>query len=151
MNITFKNAQIEDTRLLVDIYNQSFYDDYIRFGYCPGYGKTEEEMQQSMSSTTKYLILCDGNPIGVFSYKKLEENIYHIGCLCIIPKYQNKGIGTIAFKHILTLCENWKRITLDTPFQKKENVTFYTKKCGMQQGEIKTDGNVKIIEFFLQR
>ena len=38
MDISYRNANIEDVDLLIEIYNASFYSDYIKYGECPGYG-----------------------------------------------------------------------------------------------------------------
>ena len=59
MVIEFKQATIEDAELLDNIYNASFYSDYIRFGECPGYGKTIEMMEESIRKYPKHIILCD--------------------------------------------------------------------------------------------
>ena len=48
MMINFRQAAMEDAGLLVDIYNAAFFSDYLRFGACPGYGKTIEMMEGSM-------------------------------------------------------------------------------------------------------
>lgn len=57
MNIEYRWAEIEDTEMLVEIYNASFYDDYIRYGECPGYGKTVENMKQSSRNCPKHIIM----------------------------------------------------------------------------------------------
>ena len=41
MMIKYRKAGSEDAELLTNIYNASFYSDYMRFGTCPGYGKTK--------------------------------------------------------------------------------------------------------------
>ena len=51
MKIEFRQAAMTDAELLVEIYNASFYNDYIKYGECPGYGKTKEVMEKSMDST----------------------------------------------------------------------------------------------------
>ena len=61
MIIEFKQAAKDDARLLVEIYNASFYSDYQRFGTCPGYGKTIEMMEESIRLNPKHIILCDRN------------------------------------------------------------------------------------------
>lgn len=33
--------------MLIEIYNASFYDDYIKYGECPAYGRTRESMESS--------------------------------------------------------------------------------------------------------
>ena len=40
MKLEFTPAKKEDAELLVQISHASVYDDFIRFGVCPGYGKT---------------------------------------------------------------------------------------------------------------
>ena len=42
MKIEYRQAAIEDAEVLIDIYNAAYYDDYLRYGYCPGYGITKE-------------------------------------------------------------------------------------------------------------
>ena len=31
---------------MIDIYNASFYSDYVRYGTCPGYGNSKEMMEE---------------------------------------------------------------------------------------------------------
>ena len=66
MKIEYRQAAIEDAEVLANIYNASFYDDYLRFGSCPGYGQTKESMEKSIMQRPKHIILCDGE--GRFSY-----------------------------------------------------------------------------------
>ena len=73
MTIEFRQAALEDAELLINIYNASFYSDYLRYGSCPGYGKTKEMMEESISKYPKYIILCDNEPVGSISCKKLEK------------------------------------------------------------------------------
>lgn len=41
MDLIYKDADINDIDILIDIYNSAFYDDYIRYGKCQAYGKTK--------------------------------------------------------------------------------------------------------------
>jgi len=149
MTIEYRQAALEDAELLINIYNESFYDDYLRYGSCPGYGKTKEMMEESISKYPKYIILCDNEPVGSISFKKLEKGVYEIGCLCVIPKYQGKGIGTQAIQFSKTLYEDMEKLTLVTPIDKKENVKFYTEKCGFHIESIERDGNVELARFVI--
>lgn len=151
MDISFRKAVIQDAETLADIYNSSFYADYLRFGQCPGYGKTTEGMKESIEKCPKYVICCSEKAIGAISIKRIKDREYYIGCLCIIPEYQGKGIGTIAFKYICSLYDDWKVISLDTPLEKKENIMFYTKKCGMKIRNIHKGVNVEIAELCIER
>ena len=151
MNLTFREAAKDDANLLVDIYNSSFYDDYIRYGVCPGYGKSRAEMELSLEKSTKYIIICDNNPVGVISFDNKNDGNYYLGCLCIIPEYQGKGIGTQAFQFMLSVYSDWKRITLVTPADKKQNIRFYVDKCGFTVGNKEMDGHVEIVNFYMER
>ena len=151
MKIVYRQARIDDAELLVNIYNASFYNDYVRYGSCPGYGQTKEMMEESIGKYLKHIILCDNKPVGCVSCKMQEMRVYEITCLCIVPEYQGKGIGTQAVRFVKTLYEDWEKITLVTPVDKKENVKFYTEKCGFRIVSTETDGNVELARFVLEK
>ena len=151
MKIEYRQAAIEDAELLIKIYNASFYDDHLRYGSCPGYGKTKEMMEESISKYPKYIILYDNEPVGCVSCKKLGNGIYEIGCLCVVPEYQGKGLGTHAIQFVKTLYKDWVKLTLVTPTDKKENVKFYTEKCGFHIVSTEMDGNVKLARLIAER
>ncbi len=151
MTTEYRKAGAEDAEMLINIYNASFYSDYMRYGSCPGYGKTTEMMEASIRDHPKYIILCDNRPVGCVSCKMQEMRVYEITCLCIVPEYQGKGLGTQAVQFIKDLYEDWEKITLVTPVDKKENVKFYTEKCGFHIVSIETDGNVELARFVTER
>jgi ribosomal protein S18 acetylase RimI-like enzyme len=151
MDLEYREARIEDAELLISIYNSAFYSDYIKYGECPGYGKTKEEMERSILSSQKFIIVCDGKPVGVISCKKTEPKTYEVGCLCVLPEYQGKGIGTKAFQFALSYYHDWERFTLITPADKDENVRFYTEKCGFSIESTEFDGKVKVYRFLKER
>ena len=151
MIIEYRSATKEDAELLVGIYDAAFYDDYLRYGTCPGYGNTKEYMEQSITDFPKYVIFSDGEPVGCISIKAMETGIYEIGVLCIIPKFQGKGIGTQAIRFIKSLHEDWEKFTLVTPIDKLENVKFYTEKCGFHIVSTERAGNVELARFVVKR
>ena len=151
MKIEFRKAVREDAELLTEIYNAAFYSDYIRYGECPAYGRTIEMMEQSIADYPKFVIVCDGRPVGCVSCKDTGNGIYEVGCLCVIPEYQGRGIGTAAMEYVKSYYTGWSRFTLVTPADKSENVSFYTKKCGFEIRSYETDGNVKVARFVLER
>ena len=91
--------------------------------------------------------MCDNVPVGCVSSKQMETGVYEVGNLCIIPEYQGKGIGTQAIQFAKTLYEDMEKLTLVTPIDKKENVKFYTEKCGFHIESIERDGNVELARF----
>lgn len=151
MELAYRKAIKDDSDLLIDIYNASFYDDYVQYGECPGYGKTKEEMESSIEDSVKYIVTYDTIPVGVISVSEKEKGYYHLGCLCVIPEYQGIGIGTQAFQYMLSVCHDWKQITLTTPADKEQNIKFYTKKCGFSLGNKVKYGNVEVINFYMNR
>jgi len=151
MDISFRHAKKEDAQLLVDIYNSSFYSDYIRYGECPAYGQTKGMMEQSIIDYPKFIILCNSRPVGCISCKETEKGIYEVGCLCVIPEFQGKGIGTHAMEYVTSYYKNWNKFTLITPVDKRENIRFYTEKCGFDITSAEMDGNVKVVRFVLER
>ena len=151
MILEYRKAVLEDTELLIGIYNAAYYDDYLRYGYCPGYGITKEGMEESIKTIPKYIIMCDNMPVGCISSKQIEIGVYEVANLCIIPEYQGKGIGTHAIRFLKTNLENWKILTLVTPLDKKQNVKFYTEKCGFRIESTEKDGNVELARFVIER
>ena len=151
MKIDYRKATAEDAELLIGIYNAAFYRDYLKYGTCPGYGKTKEMMTKSIEESVKLIILCDEKPVGVISCKQIEMKQYEVGCLCIIPEYQGMGIGTKAFNFALSYFDDWEKFTLITPVDKEENVKFYTQKCLFRIDSVEMDGNVKVFRFVRER
>ena len=147
INLQYRRAEKSDAEQLIDIYNSAFYDDYVRYGECPAYGRTVEQMENSIESFPKEIVISDNTPVGVISVEETGDGIYYIGCLCVVPEYQGKGIGTQAFRHLLTVYPDWKKFVLITPADKEENIRFYTEKCGFRVGGISMDGNVKVVKF----
>ena len=151
MKIEFREAVISDSELLIEIYNSAFYKDFIKYGECPAYGRSLEEMQQSILEFPKFVILCDGAAVGCISCKAVENGVYEIGCLCVRPEFQGKGIGTAAVAFAKSHYMDWKKFTLITPVDKEENVRFYTENCGFKIAAAEKDGNVKVVRFVLER
>ena len=151
MKIEYRKADIADAELLIGIYNSAFYSDFIKYGECPAYGKTKELMEESIINYPKFIILYNGKPVGCISCKQHEEGIYEVGCLCVVPAFQGKGIGTQAIQFIKSYYEDWDKFTLITPIDKEENVKFYTEKCGFDIVSTEMDGNVKVARFVLER
>lgn len=151
MNISYRKAKKEDADLLIQIYNAAFYDDYIRYGECPAYGRTRERMENSLEKYPKDIIYCDDNAVGVIAVEDQGKGVYYLGCLCIIPQYQGKGIGSLALEFMLDKYSDWKKISLITPVDKEENVNFYTKKFAFKIDGSQMDGNVRLAHFIMER
>ena len=113
--------------------------------------KTFEMMEESIRLYPKHIILYDNRPVGCISCHSNAPQEYEIGCLCVIPEYQGKGIGTQAIQFVRNYYDDWKRLSLVTPLYKRENVRFYTEKCGFQIIGTKRDGNLELARFLMER
>ena len=108
-------------------------------------------METSISKYLKHIILYDNEPVGCVSCINRGNGVYEVGCLCVVPEYQGKGIGTQAIQFVKTSYEDWEKLTLVTPIDKKENVKFYTEKCGFRVEATERDGNVDLFRFVAER
>lgn len=149
MDIQINVATIEDAQVLVDIYNKAFYEDYVKYGECPGYGKSVSDMEKSINETLKYIAYIGENPVGAISVLMKDDGVYYIGALCVIPEYQRMGIGQELLEFFKDQNKDWKKIELVTPADKEKNINFYTKKCGFNIDYEEIDGSVKLYHFSL--
>ena len=150
MDLEIKAATTEDAELLVDIYNKAFYEDFLKYGECPGYGKSVSDMEKSINETSKYIAYVGSVAVGAISVLKKDDGLYYLGALCVIPEYQRKGIGHKLFEFFKEQNKDWKKIELVTPADKEKNIKFYTKKCGFTIDSEEMDGKVRIYHFSLE-
>ena len=146
-----KKAIPEDAEILIKIYNEAFYEDFVRYGQCPAYNRSVDDMKKSIIDIPKYIAYHDSTPIGVISVKDNGEGEYYIGCLCVIPKFQRQGIGHKLIEFMKTQYSDWKKLELVTPIDKEKNVKFYTEKCGFTIDNEEMDGSVKLYHFSMGR
>ena len=100
MNIVIERACKDDALKLIKTRNKSFYDDFINFGECPGYNISVDAMKQRIQDAFIYKIIVDNKIIGDIAIHRRDEGFYWIGCLEIIPEFQNKGIGSKVLSYI---------------------------------------------------
>ena len=127
MNIQFARASLEDADILISVQNKSFYSDFIKYGVCPGYNRTHDSMAERISQNHVYKILCDGIVIGDIAVRDNAHGDYYLGCICILPAYENKGIGQSAMNFIDSCFPDAKHWSLETPSDKLRNHYFYKK------------------------
>lgn len=146
MDIKFERAAIGDIDKLIDIRSQSYYQDYIQYGECPGYNMSKENMTNSILNRISYKIICDNQVVGNICIRDNEDSTYYIGTLCVIPDYQNKGIGQEAIKFIENEFPDATSWRLQTPADKERNHYFY-KKMGYSIIKEYMEGSVKLVLF----
>ena len=147
----YKRADKSDADVLIEIYNSAFHDDYIRYGQCPAYGRSRENMEQSVKDYPKIIAYDQGRPIGVISYKEEGPGKYYIGCLAVLKEEQGRGIGTLLLKHFMSEHPDWNELTLVTPKDNERNIRFYTERFGFKITGEEDDGKVTVLWFKLSR
>ena len=150
-DLEYKCADTSDAKLLVEIYNSAFYDDFIRYGQCQAYGRSEENMQKSILDYPKIIAYDQGKAVGVISYKEEAPGKYYIGCLAVVKEEQGHGIGTLLMKHFMSEHPDWQELTLVTPKDNERNIRFYTKRFGFDIVGEEVDGTVTVLLFSLRR
>ena len=146
MDIQFERAVLEDTDALITVQNQSFHSDFIKYGVCPGYGRSHDNMAESVSSHFVYKILSGGTIVGDIIVRDNGDGVYHLGCIRVIPDYENKGIGHLAMQFIDTCFPCARHWTLETPSDKLRNHYFYKKHGYKVTNEYDVEG--VLISFF---
>mgnify|MGYP000050724879 FL=1 len=81
-------------------------------------------MRDSLRRVPKQILLFGGVPVGVLSYERRDDGSVYLGCLCIVPEMQGRGLGTRAFAHMLEECPEVHRFELVTPADKAQNIAF---------------------------
>ncbi|GFP75326.1 GNAT family N-acetyltransferase [Clostridium fungisolvens] len=148
MEIKFEIANIEDAEVLVEVRNLSFFSDYIKYGECPGYNISIESMTNTLLNTKikSYKIFSDEKVVGNISVRENNDNTCYIGCLCVIPSYENRGIGQHAIRFVEKEFSNVTVWSLETPADKERNHYFY-KKLGYNIVDEYMSGSVKVVLF----
>ena len=149
--LEYKCADKSDADILIEIYNFAFYDDFIRYGQCQAYGRSRENMEQSVQDYPKIIAYDEGKPVGVISYKAEGPGKYYIGCLAVIKEEQGRGIGTLLLKHFMSEHPDWNELTLVTPKDNERNIRFYTERFGFDIVGEEVDGAVTVLLFKLKR
>jgi GNAT superfamily N-acetyltransferase len=124
MQLRFEAALPGDAAAFAAMQNLAFYDDFVRYGTCPGYGRSEEQLLESIRAGYNYRILADGELVGRISAKPLEAGCWYIGCLCITPSHHRRGIGRAALAFLEREQPQVTRWTLVTPADQQATLPF---------------------------
>lgn len=149
--MVYKYADTSDADVLIEIYNSAFHDDFIRYGECPAYGRSREDMERSIQDFPKIIAYEQDKAIGVISYKQEAPGKYYIGCLAVIKDMQGCGIGTQLMNHFMSEHPDWNELTLVTPKDNERNIKFYTGRFGFDIVGEEDDGKVTVLWFKLSR
>lgn len=144
MIVKIERATVEDTNDLIEIQSKAFYSHFKKYRKCPGYNRSYESMKSSIENAITFKMLVDDIIVGDIIVSDRRNGEYHLGGLCAIPEYENRGLGQKAIDFLDSYFPNAKHWSLETPVDKERNHYFY-KKCGFKVTREFMDGNVKIV------
>ncbi|WP_099203978.1 GNAT family N-acetyltransferase [Scatolibacter rhodanostii] len=146
LDITFEKATVDDVKTIIGVKNASFYEDYIKHGESRGYNNPIEGITRTVQNNIVYKIQSHGNMIGYISVTQKSDSDFYLNCLCVVPAYENQGIGQMAMTFLEKQFSQAKHWSLEALADKKRNIYFY-QKHGYQITKEYMDGNVKIVLF----
>lgn len=88
------------------------------------------------ANTTAYIFQLNNINVGWVRVTELEDKIYKISALCVLPEYQNRGIAQEALKRIESYHPDARKWILSTIFQEKGNCHLYEKIGYVKVGEL---------------
>ena len=98
-----RNADKKDYEFIYQV-KKGAYNEYVEINF----GTWNEEQQREYFAKfieackeSAYIITYEGTEIGFYN-GCLEGDSYEIGNICIIPEYQNRGIGTAILRDVLS-------------------------------------------------
>jgi len=147
MEIIFMRAEIVDASKLIEVQNMSFADDFEKYGECPAYNETEENMLDMIRNVIVYKIIGNEEIIGNVILRNRGNGEYYLKIIAVIPSYQNLGIGTKAIKFIENDNKQVTDWSLITPEQNYRNRHFYEKLGYTKFGEDKHSERLTLIKY----
>ncbi len=150
MKITFEGASLNDTQSIIDNRDLAFCNDFMKYGERPGDRRPYELMKLSIEANYVFKIIADGKLVGDISVSDQGDGKYHLGCLNVIPEYENLGIGQKAVVFVSEHFPDAEVWFVETPSDNDKNQYFY-KKCGFVVTDEFMDGTVKATAFEKKR
>ncbi|MDY0236352.1 MAG: GNAT family N-acetyltransferase [Gudongella sp.] len=89
------------------------------------------------ANATTYIFQFNDINVGCVRIREVEDKVYKVSALCVLPEYQNKGIAQEALKQIEGYHPNVHKWILSTILQEKGNCYLYEKIGYVKTGEVK--------------
>ena len=136
LNLKYERITKADVEEMTPIMKRAFDEDSMRHlgeaGGPPGYDNGEFIRKWYLSSgADAYKILLDGKIVGGFNIFTNEKTRF-LGNIFLDTDCQDKGIGSLVWKHIEEQYPDTKKWCTDTPGFSKRNHNFYVNKCGFK-------------------
>lgn len=147
MEIIFGRAKPEDVLDLIEVQNLCFLEDYEKYGECPSYQESEENMLDMIDNAIVYKITSGKKIIGDIIVRNRGNGTYYLRTISVIPQYQNLGIGTKAIEFIEKDNPDGTVWILITPEESHRNRHFYEKLGYRNVGEDNHSDSFTLIKY----
>lgn len=127
MNVKLEEASINEMAEINMIQKLAFKASYDKYGYCPVFEMTDEQIVTYFEKGFIYKIMKNGKIVGSIFIYKIGGNHYELDIISIYPEYQNAGIGIEAIGAIEKIYSDALIWSLSTPGTDYRNRYFYEK------------------------
>ena len=131
MSISLKKAEMNDCKQIHEMQVESFapllekYNDYHTNPGAESVDRVEQKMTQEF--TSYYFICLNNETIGAVRVGQVDDNIFRISPIFILPQYQNMGYAQQAMLAVESIYPQAKRWELDTIKQETMQCYLYEK------------------------
>lgn len=146
MELSFVRMQRKDAQTVKRVRDAAFYEDFLRYGVCPGYGKSVAHFANAVGEphAYRYLIWAQGEAVGSIGVQEMGEGRYFLSCLCVVPQWEHQGVGRAALHFLDREFPDAVHWALETPADKVRNHRFYAGH-GYKITQYLRDGTVDIV------
>ena len=149
LDLAFEQIVEADIPELAEVMTRAFDDDSqkhlgIEKGGPPGYddGEFFRKWLFGYEQSIGYKIVFEGAIVGALIVWDIEGGHNFLGTIFVDPAYQDRGIGTRAWRFVEETYPHAKSWSLGTPVWATKNHHFYEQKCGfrrvgVEEGEVK--------------
>jgi len=129
LEVSLVKADMKDCWQIYEMQVESFkdlLDKYKDYDTNPAAEPLERTEQRMALDVVDYYFIClDGKKIGVLRVVQLDEDVFRIGMIFILPEYQGKGYGKQSILKTEMLYPNAKKWELTTIKQEIKLCHFY--------------------------
>lgn len=152
MDTCLRKAELEDAQSIHEMQVKAFkslLDEYRDYETNPGNESLEKIISRINEEKSDYYIVnMDKVNVGAIRVVKVENKIYRVSPIFVLPEYQGRGIAQKVFELIETLYSDAIEWRLDTILQEKGNCYLYEKLGYRKTGETKVVNDKLTIVFY---
>lgn len=155
MEVCLRKVGLEDAQIIHEMQVKAFesllekYEDYETN---PGNESLEKVISRIKQEKSDYYIInMDKANVGAIRVVKVENRIYRVSPIFVLPEYQGRGIAQKVFELIEAIYSDAIEWILDTILQEKGNCYLYEKLGYRKTGEIEVINDKLTIVFYSKK